>query len=42
MNTNYQVEMQESKPRVPLFASTWVALFFVLRHEFSQSRSGVK
>jgi hypothetical protein len=31
-----------NQPRVPLFSSTWVALFLVLRHEFTQSRSSAK
>jgi len=31
-----------SQPRVPLFSSTWVALFLILRQEFTQSRASAK
>jgi len=31
-----------SQPRVPLFSSTWVALFLVLRHELTQPRASAK
>ncbi len=42
MNVNEQLETQKTKARAPLFASTWVALFFVLRHEFTQARARTK
>ncbi len=42
MNKRHQIETQKPKTRTPLFASPWVALFFVLRHEFTQSRARAK
>jgi hypothetical protein len=42
MNTNYQADMQNTKPRLPLFSSPWMALFLVLRQELTQSRPAAK
>jgi hypothetical protein len=42
MNTSHQATMQKIKPRVPLFASPWLALFFVLRDELTQPRTSGK
>jgi len=42
MNTSRQKEIQIDKSRAPLFASPWLALFFVLRSEFTQARSTAK
>jgi tryptophan-rich sensory protein len=41
MNNSYQqIKAPKLKPRAPLFASPWMALYMVLRNELSQSRSG--
>jgi len=42
MNVSQQPETQKTEVRAPLFASMWVALFFVLRHEFTQARARAK
>lgn len=42
MSARYQVERKKPKARIPLFSSSWVALYFVLRHEFTQSRARAK
>jgi hypothetical protein len=39
MNADYQKKMQKPKPRAPLFESTWLALFLILRHEWLQHRN---
>lgn len=39
MNTSRHPEGRKHKKREPLFASTWMALFFVLRQEFAQARA---
>jgi len=38
MNAQNQMELKEMRSEAPLFASPWVALFLVLRKEFTQSR----
>jgi len=38
MNMNYPEKTPKAKARTPMFESTWVALFFVLRQELMQSR----
>lgn len=41
MNRNNQnTKTLNTRPRAPLFASPWVALFTVLRNELMQSRPG--
>ena len=42
MNTSRQIKMQIDRSRAPLFASPWLALFFVLRSELTQARSAAK
>jgi hypothetical protein len=42
MNTSRQIKMPIDKSRAPLFASPWLALFFVLRSELTQARSAAK
>ena len=38
MNSNRQPQAKNNPHRVPLYASPWIALFFVLRSEFFQPR----
>jgi len=41
MNSNHQaIKVPKIKPRAPLYASPWVALYLVLRDELNQARSG--
>ena len=37
---NQNTKTSNDKPRAPLYASPWVALYTVLRNEFMQSRPG--
>lgn len=39
MNTAKQVALAAKKNREPLYASPWIALYFVLRRELSQAFS---
>jgi hypothetical protein len=39
MNTRNAAILPKPIKRKPLFASPWVALFLLLRNEFSESRS---
>jgi len=39
MNVDYQHKEQKPKPDAPLFESTWLALFFLLRREWLQYRN---
>jgi len=39
MNTQVQATTMKSRREAPLFASTWVALFLLLRREWSLPRS---
>jgi hypothetical protein len=39
MNADYQRKVRKPKPAPPLFESIWLALFFVLRHEWLQYRN---
>ncbi len=38
MNSNRQPRAKRNADRIPLYSSPWIALFFVLRNEFSQPR----
>lgn len=38
MNTHYQTNKPIKSRREPLYASPWIALFFMLREELTQSR----
>jgi len=40
MNTYAQIAENKKKHQAPLFASPWMALFLVLRKEFTQQRPG--
>jgi hypothetical protein len=42
MKFNHQIERKKIKPRVPIFASPWVALFLVLRDELTLPRVSSK
>ncbi|MFC1696664.1 hypothetical protein ACFL1C_11215 [Pseudomonadota bacterium] len=42
MKTSYQDKIQNTKPRTPMFESTWVALFLLLREELMQPRPSDK
>jgi len=42
MKLSQQPETQKPEARAPLFASMWLALFFDLRHEFTQARARAK
>lgn len=39
MNTHSQALLMKGKREAPLFASTWVALFVLLRREWSTARA---
>jgi len=39
MNANPEHKVRKPKPRAPLFESTWLALFLLLRHEWLQLRN---
>lgn len=40
MNTQTQAVMPKARKDAPLFASTWVALYVLLRRELTQPRNG--
>lgn len=39
MNTQTQAVMTSTRKRQPLYASPWMALFVLLRHERKQART---
>lgn len=41
MNIHTQQDNKSKKTEAPLFASPWLALFFVLRREFAQPRQSI-
>jgi hypothetical protein len=41
MSTDCQHKVHKPNPNPPLFESIWLALFFVLRHEWLQYRNPV-
>ncbi len=42
MKMSYQDKIQNTKPRTPMFGSTWVAIFLLLREELMQPRPSDK
>ncbi|MFC1720221.1 hypothetical protein ACFL00_03670 [Pseudomonadota bacterium] len=38
MNADYQHKVHKPRPNAPLFESTWLALFLLLRHQWLQYR----
>jgi len=39
MNADHKHKVRKPKPNPPLFGSIWLALFFVLRHEWLHYRN---
>jgi hypothetical protein len=42
MNAERPIKKHKRKSRVPMYQSTWVALFLLLRHEWLSLRPGDK
>ena len=42
MSTHYQTNKEVKNKRDPLYASPWIALFFMLRQELTQARKSTR